>query len=439
MKKIVYFGMIMTAGALASCDKYLDIQPVGTVIPASESDFRGLMTSSYLGFPAHKSYLSLRTDELILDESSTDAARTKDIYLWNDQNPDPTTIAYPYLAFYNSIFYTNQIISTIDEKLGSSANVDQIKGEAYLMRAYAHFELLNCYSEVYSPGNVGLRGVPLSTKIDLEQRFVPATIGDSYTQVLSDMEKGTALLTVDDQAKGVNYRFSKRGAYAMASRVRLYRGEWQAAIDAAKQALKINDKLVDLNVGGSLLPNDFESAEIIMALEKVSVPGVRTSSFISSALLASYPEGDLRKGRYFQKSGGDYVSLKGGENRFNVSFRNADLYLTIAECNVRLGNTAEALKYLSALKKNRFTVDAYAKETKADANLSKEQLLDAVLLERKRELALEGLRWYDLKRTTRPSITHASFGRTVTLQQNDPRYVIRYPQEAINNNPDLLK
>jgi len=439
MKNIIYFGLIMTASALTSCDKYLDIQPVGTVIPTSESDFRGVMTSGYVGFPAHKSYLSLRTDELLLDESSTDAAQTKDIYLWNDQNPDPATIAYPYLAFYKSIFYSNQIISTIDEKLTSNATVDQIKGEAYLMRAYSHFELLNCYSEVYSPSNIALRGVPLSTKIDLEQRFVPATIGDSYAQVLSDMEKGTVLLTVDDQAKGVNYRFSKRAAYAMASRVHLYRGEWQAAIDAAKQALKINDKLVDLNVGGSLLPNDFESAEIIMALEKVSISEVRSSSFISPALLLSYPDGDLRKGRYFQKRGADYVSLKGGENRFNVSFRNAELYLTIAECNARLGNTAEALKYLSALKKNRFTADAYAKQMKADADLSKEQLLDAVLLERKRELALEGLRWYDLKRTTRPAITHTSFGKTATLQQNDPRYVIRYPQEAINNNPDLLK
>jgi topoisomerase IA-like protein len=155
--------------------------------------------------------------------------------------------------------------------------------------------------------------------------------------------------------------------------------------------------------------------------------------------LSSYSDGDLRKGRYFQKRGGDYVSLKGGENRFNVSFRNADLYLTIAECDARLGNIAEALKYLSALKKNRFTADAYTQQVKADANLSKEQLLDAVLLERKRELALEGLRWYDLKRTTRPTLTHTSFGRTVVLQQNDPRYVIRYPQEAINNNPDLLK
>jgi pentatricopeptide repeat protein len=307
------------------------------------------------------------------------------------------------------------------------------------MRAYAHFELLNLYSEVYSGSNAGLRGVPLSTKIDLEQRFVPATIGESYVQILADMEKGTALLTVDDQAKGVNYRFSKRAAFAMASRVHLYRGEWQEAIDAAKTSLAINHKLVDLNVAGSLLPNDFESVEMIMALEKVSVPGVRTSSFISPGLLDSYSTGDLRKGRYFQKSGGDYVSLKGGENRFNVSFRNADLYLTMAECYVRLGNTAEALKYLSALKKNRFTADAYVKETKADAGLSTVQLLDAVLLERKRELALEGLRWYDLKRTTRPAITHSSFGRTVTLQQNDPRYVIRYPQEAINNNPDLLK
>jgi len=439
MRKIIYFGMIMTASALTSCNKYLDIKPVGTVIPASESDFRGLMTSSYTGFPAHKSYLSLRTDELLLDESSTDAARTKDIYLWNDQNPDPTTTAYPYLAFYKSIFYTNQIISTIDEKLTSNATVDQIKGEAYLMRAYAHFELLNLYSEVYAASNVGLRGVPLSTKIDLEQRFVPATLGESYAQVLSDMEKGTALLTVEDQAKGVNYRFSKRGAYAMESRLHLYRGEWQVAAEAAQKALAINNKLVDLNATGSKLPNDFESEETIMALEKVSIPEVRSSSFISPALLSSYSEGDLRKGRYFQKRGADYVSLKGGENRFNVSFRNADLYLTVAECYARLGNTAEALKYLTALKKNRFTVDAYAKETKADASLSKEQLLDAVLLERKRELALEGLRWYDLKRTTRPAITHSSFGRTMTLQQNDPRYVIRYPQEAINNNPDLLK
>ncbi len=439
MKKIIYFGLVMTASALTSCNKYLDIQPVGTVIPASESDFRGLMTSSYTSFPAHKSYLSLRTDELLLDESSTDAARTKDIYLWNDQNPDPTTTAYPYLAFYKSIFYTNQIISTIDEKLSGSATVDQIKGEAYLMRAYAHFELLNLYSEVYSSSNMGLRGVPLSTKIDLEQRFVPATLGDSYAQVLSDMEKGSALLTVEDQVKGANYRFSKRAAYAMSSRVHLYRDEWQAAVEAAQKALAINDKLVDLNAAASLLPNDFESAEMIMALEKVSIPEVRSSSFISPALLSAYSDGDLRKGRYFQKRGGDYVSLKGGENRFNVSFRNADLYLTIAECNARLGNMAEALKYLSALKKNRFTADAYTQEAKADANLSKEQLLDAVLLERKRELALEGLRWYDLKRTTRPTITHTSFGRTVTLQQNDPRYVIRYPQEAINNNPDLLK
>ncbi|PUV21636.1 MULTISPECIES: RagB/SusD family nutrient uptake outer membrane protein [Sphingobacterium] len=439
MKKIIYFGMIMTASALTSCNKYLDIQPVGTVIPTSESDFRGLMTSSYTSFPAHKSYLSLRTDELLLDESSTDAARTKDIYLWNDQNPDPATTAYPYLAFYKSIFYSNQIISTIDEKLSSNATVDQIKGEAYLMRAYAHFELLNLYSEVYSASNVGLRGVPLSTKIDLEQRFVPATIGDSYALVLSDMEKGTALLTVDDQAKGANYRFSKRVAYAMASRLHLYRGEWKAAMEGAQKALAINDKLVDLNAVASLLPNDFESVEVIMALEKVSIPEVRSSSFISPSLLSAYSDGDLRKGRYFQKRGADYVSLKGGENRFNVSFRNADLYLTIAECNARLGNTAEALKYLSALKKNRFTADAYSKETKADAGLSKDQLLDAVLLERKRELALEGLRWYDLKRTTRPTITHSSFGRTMTLQQNDPRYVIRYPQEAINNNPDLLK
>ncbi|MNY81145.1 SusD family protein [compost metagenome] len=59
------------------------------------------------------------------------------------------------------------------------------------------------------------------------------------------------------------------------------------------------------------------------------------------------------------------------------------------------------------------------------------------MAERERELALEGHRWYDLRRYGQPEIKHTIGGTDYILQKNDPRYTIRFPQGAITNNPDL--
>ena len=61
-RKLIYLYIAMAGMFLHSCDKYLDIQPVGTVVPSTESDFRAMLTSGYSVFPTHKSLLSLRTD-----------------------------------------------------------------------------------------------------------------------------------------------------------------------------------------------------------------------------------------------------------------------------------------------------------------------------------------------------------------------------------------
>ncbi|MFZ4862556.1 RagB/SusD family nutrient uptake outer membrane protein [Sphingobacterium sp. Mn56C] len=440
MKKIfLYMSLLFVSGtALVSCNKYLDIKPVGTVVPETADDFRGLLTSGYLGFPAHKSYLNLRTDELQLDEYSTDMSSLKDIFLWNDLNPDPATFAYPYITFYKSIFYANQVLETIDKKLASNGDVNQLKAEAYLMRAYAHFELLNMYAETYTPANAAQRGIALSTKIDLEQRFIPVTIEEVYKQIFADIDQADRLMQVQDQDSKVKYRFSKRALYAFQARVFLYRSEWQKSLDAADKALAINSNLEDLNQADAFMPSDFQSKEMILSLDKVALPVTTTSTFISQNLLNSYDKvNDLRFAKYFQKKGGDYVSLKGGDNRYNVSFRNGDLYLMEAEAYSRLGHKDQALAKLNALLKNRLTPAYFQTQSAAYAGLDNAQLLNVILAERKRELALEGLTWYDLKRTTRPTITHRFFDKDFVLQQNDPRYVIRFPKAALENNPDL--
>ena len=92
---------------------------------------------------------------------------------------------------------------------------------------------------------------------------------------------------------------------------------------------------------------------------------------------------------------------------------------------------------LSTLLKNRLIPETYTEAIQRLATLSNDALKAEIIAERGRELTLEGLRWYDLKRSSRPAIEHHYLDQVYQLQKNDPRYVIRYPKEAISNNPDL--
>lgn len=57
--------------------------------------------------------------------------------------------------------------------------------------------------------------------------------------------------------------------------------------------------------------------------------------------------------------------------------------------------------------------------------------------ERTKELAFEGHRWFDLRRTTRPRIEKVIDGKTYILEKDDARYTLRIPQAAIDANPEL--
>ena len=441
MKKISkYLFFFVATLAITSCDDYLDVEPIGKVIPETLEEFRAVLTKGYETYPEHKSLTTFRTDELTMDESNFDLVDYKDIFIWKDANPDRITKSFQYQGLYNTIFYTNVIINEAGQKVPASDEKNQLIGEAHALRAMAYFDLVNLFAKPYNASTASTdKGVPLALKIDLEQAYVPESVAVIYNQILLDSKEAGNLLNKNTQTTGINYRFSKAALYALESRIYLYQNEWQKSFDATEKALTYKSNLVNLNTT-PLLVNKYDSAESILALESVFVDRFNKISFPSPELIANYNKlGDLRFGLYFVASGSSY-SFKPASNGYatqKCSFRTSELYLTKAEALLQLNNLTEAKTTLLSFIEKRYTATAFGLLSTEINAMNTADFTNFLYQERQREFAAEGHRWFDLRRTSQKQIIHTIGGQNFTLNQNDPRYTIPFPANARLNNPNL--
>ena len=155
-----------------------------------------------------------------------------------------------------------------------------------------------------------------------------------------------------------------------------------------------------------------EAPEVIFSMGtsalKANVLGGQGDWVISDDLYKSYAGNDLRKSIFFcRKYNIPTYGLIYGKNYYsdnnylaplvsdNFLMRSAEAYLNLAESAACLGGeyTAEALDAYNELRRNRFE-KGYTDVT----GLSGKILVDSIREERRRELCLEGHRWFDLRR-----------------------------------------
>ncbi len=444
MKKFnIYILLLLTVVTFSACDDYLDIKPTDRLIPTTAKDFRDLLSSAYNGVPADKARLTFRTDELKLDNNAWDLTQVQDIYLWKDVNNASNTLHFSYQSFYKVIMYTNHIINVgVNATEGTTEEINQIVGEAYLLRAYMHFSLVNQYGKPYNAATAEVdKGIPISLVIDTEAKYSPSSVAEVYSQIKKDITKALDLVNVEVYGKGLNYRFSKLAALAFQSRVYLYMNDFENANITALEALKLKSDLKDLVADNSSSAHKFDSNESILALEDVFSYEVRSSSFISDKMKNAFDQvNDLRFALYFIADKSDaskFAVNKGTDAASKCTFRTSELYLTIAECNAKLDNLNTSKNYLNQLKAKRLTADYYNLEVTRVENLNRADLITEIAAERFREFAFEGHRWFDLRRTTQETFEHVYRKESAILLQGDPRYTLRFPQEAVDNNPNL--
>lgn len=439
MRKITTFIAVAALSfSSIGCDRFLDIQPEGKIIPVTAEDYRKVLTSAYSKYPIHKSLVSLRTDELNVDENTSDFIAYREIAMWKDSNNDQSTIEFPWVSFYSVVFYLNQIINEGSKTMTDSPEKQQILAEAYALRAYVYFDMVNLYGKPYNAATASQdRGVPINLEIDLEQVLKPSSVQEVYDQVHADIKKAEQMMIEQKQASPINYRFSKVSLLAFQARTALYQGDWNKALDYANQAMAIKGELSNLNTS-SQAPNHFTSVESIMALDNAFNSAVQNLSYASSDLITKYnTTTDKRFGVYFQKNGSKYKVIKGGSSDFRVSFRTAELYFIKSEALVKLNRLDEAKETLLKVLKNRYTPTGFT-SIQAEVNgMNATEFMSFMMDERFREFALEGQRWFDLRRLNQKKIIHNINGQEYILQQNDVRYTIEFPKSAKKNNPYL--
>lgn len=131
---------------------------------------------------------------------------------------------------YKAIVGCNKVIELTTE--GESLDSDQLIGENYYLRGYVYFQLVNVFGRPYVQGTSNL-GVPLKLTSDIDDIPDRNTVGEVYDQIVTDLLKAEALMSQDK----INAYATKEAAQALLSRVYLYMGQNDKAIEYADKVI----------------------------------------------------------------------------------------------------------------------------------------------------------------------------------------------------------
>lgn len=345
----------------------------------------------------------------------------------------------------------------------------RIQGECLFLRAHFYFTLANIYGKAYSPATAETDlAVPLKlteyVEYDKEKDviFPRASVKAVYAQIVADLTRSAELLTESPQGKP-RYRASKEAALLLLSRVYLYMQEWTSAKQAAEDLLKSKNTLQSFaalgetdNVVTVANPELIFTQGSLTMQDEEGFGGFGGKFCISSDLYALYADNDYRKTVYFAPNiDTDSIAFTRkyatGIHRSQVSdvfsLRTAEAYLNAAEASAMLDDFAAAQSHLNTLRNSRY-------RDNEPVALSGAELVNEIRNERRRELCLEGHRWFDLRRyaadvkyPSKKEIqrTFAIYdyenqnlyltARVYTLSVDDDAYVFQIPKTLLDQEP----
>lgn len=465
LNKILRVLSIACMLSLATACEVVDIDPThildGGNAFKSMDDVEAHLTGIYAYFRGYYANFGVLGDIMTdnLAETSESLGGLRSVSDWNYVANDGTVGA-AWSIPYQMIKDANLVLANIDRFTETTeGQAARIEGQALAIRAFAHFELLKYFAIDYGRNSDEL-GIPLKLNNAIE---TPArnTVEEVYNQIYTDLEDAKTLLSgdldEDINSEDTRNRIDEIVVDAIMARVALYAKDYPTAIEAASNVIDDSGlELADPDDFASIWSEDAVANEVIWSISYLAgqgqvagnvyfVPNDRLAFAPSADLLSLYDAAnDVRYEAYFSDDldgrEGEVTPIKylgrngalDGVVDFKV-FRVSEMYLIRAEAYAYSNQDALALADLNDLRAAR--IDGYI-----DVSLSGDVLKEAIQTERRKELFLEGHRWFDLHREGEGIDRGGDCQAPATaceLPASSHRWVWPIPQAELNANPSI--
>ncbi|TLX74628.1 RagB/SusD family nutrient uptake outer membrane protein [Labilibacter sediminis] len=490
IKTYILSGLI--AASAMSCDDFLDLQPISEETTATAYESYSQIEAALTG-----TYESFQSDAYVWNNIIFQDVRSDNHYAGGD-NPEifesdllnvsatNSKVYQSWSNLYNAILKANIVLDKVDgvddPKL-SEERRDQIKGEAYFLRAYHYYNLVNLWG-----------GVPLilkpTTSTDADAVNIPrSTAAQVFEQILVDLDLAADLLpdTYGDDASINKARATAGAANALAAKAcaQMPAPDYARALDYIKEVedSEANYQLIDY--AHLFDGNHYNNAESILEIQYLggdegnwgpqlllppSISGDSWRKFVtpSNDLVNAFDaEGDnIRKNAtvlfenvsWIDEYWGIEEPSDGNSNPNNVAFsykwknamgwsstdrqyilRYGDIVLLKAEALNETNKLNEAAAEVDLIRV-RVNLDPLTAEQKS----SKTGLRLAILNERRLELAQEAQRWDDLVRygvavETMNNLVEIDLrdNQPVDYNMTEAKILLPIPQQELDRNPNL--
>ena len=467
MKKLINLCVISGSLLLGfSCKEYLDVQP--TVNVSEEQLFDNL---SGLEVVLNGIYRSMLTDPNGMN------AGIAGMQIYNlTASPDLWVREIGNGFYFSSIFlsvrtesagtFANQtwgyhyrlinncniILSEVDNFSGQPELAASVKGQTLAIRGYAYFNLVRYFQQTYSIAS-DEPGVPIyldRATPDREQND-RALVSDVYARILEDLNG--ALVELENWSRpGIEFinkdvvngilaqvymtmeNWSEAASHANAARngyTLMTPEQYQSGFDEANDEWiwgfrqTENDNIQTTNLFSRWNINDHRPAGTVFGAETLRV----NESFVDL-----FDDTDARNQFWFKSAGeinSGWASDKFRDDGSNflgdmIVMRAAEMLLIEAEALARQdGNEAQALALLNELQNTRLVENPTNTTDQA-------ALLEAIWIEKRKDLYSEGLVFWDLLRNQLDLVKAGDARDPVNIPARSYRFIMQIPDDEMN-------
>lgn len=484
---------------VSSCKKFLDVKPVGKLIPTKAEELENLLnntnTLNYHFIDNNRgSYYSLLGDNFQISENQAkywyvsthpniDRFAAYTFYL-PYENPNSPQYTWDW-GIYRALGLFNNVIEGVKELPNASTSDlgKSITAQAKAGRAWSMMVGILGYGPMYNPsGSNDIKVLPYRTSASLSTPNPQlSTTAEAFALIEQDLNDALA----SPNNVGNPSRANVSAVHALMAQFYMYKRDWPKMLEHAKEAWNrsvaikggVDNMIYNLNTfsykpNPNASPSPGTDVEVALDLQgpdlllkqsdhrenlffRMSPSG--TSHYPSQEFLDLFDKTTDRRYQLFALKTLGYATTLGGvkhdDGVVTTYYRDSkmlgsegitypEVLLMKAEASARLNDLGGALTDLNLLRKYRYS------GTNTDlvngAALSQDNLLFEILKERRREMPIGTFqRVFDIKRYvydngkpwSKTSITHTVGTKTYTGAVNNTNYSMRISNNVILLNP----